>query len=154
MLSKEVIEKIVLNAITDEFFLVDIHLSKHNEIEVVIDGDHGVNIQQCVDLSRSIEQTLNRDEEDFELSVSSAGLGKPFSVFRQYRKNIGKEVEVTVNENKPMKGTIKSVDVNGFELEVTSREKLENSKKKVEVTRTQRVEFAAKPIVKNIISFK
>jgi ribosome maturation factor RimP len=154
MLSKELIENIVRNALTEEYFIVEISISKSNEIEVIIDGDHGVNIQQCVDLSRSIEQALNRDEDDFELSVSSAGLGKSFRVFRQYVKNIGKEVEVAVSENKPMKGTLKSVDELGFELEVTSLEKLEDKKKKVVVTRTQRVEFASKPTVKNIISFK
>jgi ribosome maturation factor RimP len=154
MLSKELIENIVRNALTEEYFIVEISISKSNEIEVIIDGDHGVNIQQCVDLSRSIEQALNRDEDDFELSVSSAGLGKSFRVFRQYVKNIGKEVEVAVSENKPMKGTLKSVDELGFELEVTSLEKLEDKKKKVVITRTQRVEFASKPTVKNIISFK
>lgn len=154
MLSKEVIENIVLNALTEEFFLVDISINKKNEIEVTIDGDNGVNIQQCVDLSRNIEQALNRDEDDFELSVSSAGLGKPFSVFRQYCKNIGKEVEVTLSESKPVKGIIKAVDEHGFELEISTLEKVENKKKKVAVTRTQRVDFAAKPIVKNIISFK
>ncbi|MBN2806518.1 MAG: ribosome assembly cofactor RimP [Prolixibacteraceae bacterium] len=154
MLSKEYIENIVRNALTEEFFIVDITLSKSNEIEVVIDGDHGVSIQQCVDLSRSIEQALNRDEDDFELSVSSAGLGKAFRVYRQYIKNIGKEVEVAVSENKPVKGILKSVDEQGFEIEVTTLEKLEEKKKKVAVTRTQRVEFASKPTVKNIISFK
>lgn len=154
MISKELIENIVLKELSDEYFIVSISISKGNDIEVLIDGNNGVTIQKCVDVSRIIEQALNRDEEDYELSVSSAGLGKPFRVYRQYLKNIGQQVEVNVEESKPVAGLMKSVDEKGFDLEITSIEKLENKKKKVEITKILRFEFEAKPTVKNIISFK
>jgi ribosome maturation factor RimP len=104
MIKKEQVEKLTLESLTEEYFVVGISISSGNSIDVVIDGDNGVNIQKCVDVSRHIEQGLNRDEEDFELSVYSAGLGQPFKVYRQYLKNQGKEVEVTVKMKRRLKG--------------------------------------------------
>jgi len=154
MIKKEQIEKYVLDALSDEYFVVSIQVKKGNAIEVLLDGDQGVSIQKCVDVSRAIEQQLDRDTEDFELNVSSAGLGKPFKVYRQYLKNIGQEVEVSPAEGKPVSGILKDVDDKGFDLEVKTLEKAENSKKKVEVTNIIRFLFDDKPKVKNIISFK
>lgn len=154
MISKEQIEPLALNALSEEYFIVDISVKKGNVIEVTIDGDKGVSIQKCVDVSRSIENNLDRDAEDFELSVSSAGLGKPFKVKRQYEKNIGNEVEVVSGEGKPISGNIVGVDDEGFELEIKTKEKVADSKKKVEVVKKHRFLFSSKPKVRNIISFK
>lgn len=154
MIKKETIEKYAIEALSEEYFIVNISVKSGNVIEVVIDGDQGVNIQKCVDVSRKIETNLDRETDDFELSVFSAGLGKPFKVFRQYVKNIGKEVEVTSAGEKPVSGILKAVDELGFDLEVTELEKLENKKKKVEVVKTTRFLFTDSPEVKNIISFK
>ena len=71
-------------------FLVELKISKDNVIEVFVDALEGVNIQTCIAVSREIESSLNRDEEDFELTVSSAGIGYPFKVEQQYQKNLGK----------------------------------------------------------------
>ena len=71
-------------------FLVELKISKDNVIEVFVDALEGVNIQTCIAVSREIESSLNRDEEDFELTVSSAGLGYPFKVEQQYQKNLGR----------------------------------------------------------------
>jgi ribosome maturation factor RimP len=154
MIKKETIEAFAINALTDEYFIVNISVKKDNNIEVVIDGQNGVSIQKCVDVSRAIESNLDREVEDYELSVFSAGLGKPFKVYRQYLKNIGKEVEVSPSEGKPVSGILASVDNNGFELEITTTQKAEGSKKKVEVTNKTRFNFDTKPKVKNIITFK
>ena len=154
MISKEQIEALALNALTDEYFIVDISVKKGNVIEVTLDGDQGVSIQKCVDVSRSIESNLDREIEDFELSVSSAGLGKPFKVKRQYIKNIGNEVEVLSGEGKPLAGTIAAVDDEGIDLETKTKEKVADSKKKVEVVKIHRIPFSSKPKVRNIISFK
>ncbi|MGF7140892.1 ribosome assembly cofactor RimP [Roseimarinus sediminis] len=154
MIKKEEIEALVQQELSDEYFIVDIKVSKNNAIELLIDGDQGVTIQKCVEVSRSIEQQLDRDQEDFELSVSSAGLGKPFKVYRQYVKNIGQNVEVVLDGEKPMTGIIQKVDEEGFDLEIRTLEKPEGKKKKVEVIKIQRILFESKPKVKNIISFK
>ena len=91
-----------------DYFLVDIAISSDNKIVVEIDHADGVWIEDCVALSRYIEDHLNRDEEDFELEVGSAGLGQPFKVEQQYRNFIGKEVEVLTADGKKVKGLLKN----------------------------------------------
>lgn len=154
MITNEQIEKLVHEAIEEEFFLVSVSIKKGNVIEVLLDGDNGISIQKCVEVSRHIEGSYDRDIEDFELSVSSAGLGRAFKVHRQYTKNIGREVEVNPKNEKPVKGLLKVVDEEGFEIEVKTKEKLENKKKKVEVIHNFRFLFTDEPEVKNIITFK
>ena len=77
-----------------DYFFVDATVNKENKIVVEIDHKDGVWIEDCCDLSRFIESHLNRDEEDFELEVGSAGIGQPLKVLQQYQNNIGNEVEV------------------------------------------------------------
>ena len=86
-------------------FLVELKISKDNVIEVFVDALEGVNIQTCIAVSREIESSLNRDEEDFELTVSSAGIGYPFKVEQQYQKNLGKSVEIKLNDHTKLNGT-------------------------------------------------
>jgi len=154
MIKKELIEKLISEILTDEYFIVEVTIKTGNSIEVVIDGDNGINIQKCVDVSRHIEQHLDRESEDFELNVSSAGLGNPFKIYRQYLKNIGKNVEVRLNNEKPVTGTLVKVDAEGFDLETTTLEKQEGKSKKVEVVKTLRFNFENNPEVRNSISFK
>ncbi len=87
-------------------FLVELKISKDNVIEVFVDALEGVNIQTCIAVSREIESSLNRDEEDFELTVSSAGLGYPFKVEQQYQKNLGKSVEIKLNDHTKLNGIL------------------------------------------------
>ncbi|HPB04927.1 MAG TPA: ribosome assembly cofactor RimP, partial [Prolixibacteraceae bacterium] len=150
----EIIEQLTADVLTGEFFLIQVTVKQGNVIEVIIDGDNGVSIQKCVDVSRYIEQHLDRESEDFELSVYSAGLGNPFKVYRQYEKNIGKEVDVKQGEEKPLSGTILSVDENGFDLETKVSIKDEATRKKKEVKKVVRFNFTDQPEVKNSITFK
>ncbi|HQN94133.1 MAG TPA: ribosome assembly cofactor RimP [Prolixibacteraceae bacterium] len=154
MIKKEIIEQLTADVLTGEFFLIQVTVKQGNVIEVIIDGDNGVSIQKCVDVSRYIEQHLDRESEDFELSVYSAGLGNPFKVYRQYEKNIGKEVDVKQGEEKPLSGTILSVDENGFDLETKVSIKDEATRKKKEVKKVVRFNFTDQPEVKNSITFK
>jgi ribosome maturation factor RimP len=154
MIKQELIQNLVSEALTDEYFIVQVTVNKGNVIDIVIDGNNGVAIQKCVDISRQIEQNLDRETEDFELTVSSAGLTNPFMVYRQYLKNIGKEVEVKIDNEKPIIGNLIQVDPNGFDLETKTLEKEEGKNKKVEVVKTIRFNFDSKPEVKNSISFK
>ena len=154
MIKKEIIEQLTADVLTGEFFLIQVTVKQGNVIEVIIDGDNGVSIQKCVDVSRYIEQHLDRESEDFELSVYSAGLGNPFKVYRQYEKNIGKEVDVKQGEEKPLIGTILSVDENGFDRETKVSIKDEATRKKKEVKKVVRFNFTDQPEVKNSITFK
>ena len=95
MIEKETIKKLVDEWLEGkDYFLVDIEIGNDNKIVVEIDHADGVWIEDCVELSKHIEDNLDRDKEDFELEVGSAGLGQPFKVLQQYVNFIGKEVEV------------------------------------------------------------
>lgn len=118
MLDKNEIEKIVNKSITGtDKFLVDISVSSTNVVDVFVDGDNGISIQECVKISRLIESSFDREVEDYELRVSSPGLNKPFKMIRQYKKYVNREIEVVNNDDKKVKGVLKSVSENGFELE-------------------------------------
>lgn len=114
-----------------EYFLVDVDVSADNKIVVEIDHADGVWIEDCVELSRFIEEHLSRDEEDYDLEVGSAGLGQPFKVEQQYRNFIGKEVEVLPAGGKKVKGTLKAVDGRKFTVSVQEKAKVEGRKRPV-----------------------
>jgi ribosome maturation factor RimP len=132
MIRKAYIEEIAENYLrgTDRF-VVKISVGKDNRINVYIDGDTGVTIDHCVQLSRHIENTLDRDQEDFELNVSSAGVGEPFVMLRQYTLNLGKAVEVLLNDGTKKRGILDSADENQIVLKQEEKQKKKKSKKMV-----------------------
>lgn len=105
-----------------DYFLTDLSISDDDRIVVEIDHKEGVWIEDCVELSKFIESNLDRDVEDYELEVGSAGIGQPFKVRQQYENNVGGEVEAVLNDGKKISGILKNVDDRGFTL--TSREKI------------------------------
>ena len=112
-----------------EYFLVDITVSPDDKIVVEIDHAEGVWIEDCVELSRFIESKLNREEEDFELEVGSAGIGQPFKVLQQYINHVGKEVETLMSDGRKITGVLKLADENHFVVIVTKKVKLEGAKR-------------------------
>lgn len=111
MISKEKIENIVNEYLQNSpLFLVDVKIIKSNKITVTIDGDKGVIVDDCVNLSREIEKNMNRDEEDFELTVTSFGLEESFNMIRQYKKNVGEMVEVSLLDKEKVIGVMKEAD--------------------------------------------
>jgi ribosome maturation factor RimP len=107
MLDKIEILNLVREALegTDKF-LVDLHVSKDNRINISIDGDKGITIDDCIELSRFVESHLNRDENDFELNVTSAGLDSPLKLLRQYKKNVGRTLKVETMEDETVEGVL------------------------------------------------
>lgn len=155
MIDKNIVKNLVEQWLEGkDYFLVDIEVSKDDRIVVEIDHADGVWIEDCVELSRYIEDHLDRDEEDFELEVGSAGLGQPFKVPQQYINFTGKEVEVLNADGKKYKGVLKSVDGNDFVVTVTEKVKKEGSKRPV----MEEVDHAFKmdevKYTKYLISFK
>lgn len=123
MIARETVKDIVEQWLEGkEYFLVDIEISTDNRIVVEIDHADGVWIDDCVDLSRFIEGQLNRDDDDYELEVGSAGLGQPFKVAQQYINFTGQEVEVLAADGKKYRGVLSSVD--GTRFTVTTRQKV------------------------------
>lgn len=132
MISKEKVAEIVNQWLVDkEYFLVDVAVSSDDRIVVEIDHADGVWIEDCVQLSRFIEGNLNREEEDYELEVGSAGIGQPFKVLQQYVNHIGKEVEVLAKDGKKYRGIMARADEGGFAITVQVKEKPEGAKRPV-----------------------
>lgn len=117
MLTKEYITKLASDHLPEKVFLVDVQVRTGNKILVEIDRPGGLDIDDCVKVSRGIEFSLDRDKEDFELQVASPGADAPFKVKDQYFKNVDKEVEVTDNENKKIKGILKEVKDDSIVIE-------------------------------------
>ena len=137
-----------------EYFLVDIEVSPDYRIVVEIDHADGVWIEDCVELSRYIEDHLSRDEEDYELEVGSAGLGQPFKVAQQYHCFVGKEVEVLDADDKKYKGTLKSVDGNDFIVTVQEKQKVEGKKRPQLVELDRQFQMDKVKYTKYLINFK
>jgi ribosome maturation factor RimP len=118
MISKETIQPMVEEILegTDKF-LVDIIIQPTNRIYVYFDSDTTITIEDCKEISRSIETSLNRDEEDYDLTVSSSGIDRPLKLLRQYRKNVGKELDVVKTDGTTMTGIIVKVEEDFLELE-------------------------------------
>ena len=155
MIDKNIVKGLVEEWLKNEdYFLVDVEVDSSNRIVVEIDHADGVWIEDCVALSRFIEEHLNRDEEDFELEVGSAGLGQPFKVAQQYVNHIGKEVEVLDAEGKKYKGTLKSVDGNDFVVAVKEKVKKEGSKRPVMEEVDHSFKMDEVKYTKYLISFK
>jgi ribosome maturation factor RimP len=101
----------------NEIFIVSLIISPSNKITLLVDSLKGLNIRECVQLSRAIESGLDREEADFELEVSSPGLGEPLKVVPQYLKNIGREVEVFMINGSKLTGKLTEANINGFIIE-------------------------------------
>ena len=112
-----------------DYFLVEVTVSPDDKIVVEIDHAEGVWIEDCVELSRFIESKLNREEEDYELEVGSAGIGQPFKVLQQYYIHIGQEVEVLTGDGRRLAGILKDADEEKFTVGVQKKVKTEGSKR-------------------------
>ena len=155
MIDKNVVKKLVDEWLQDqEYFLVDIEISPDNRIVVEIDHADGVWIEDCVALSRYIEERLSRDDEDYELEVGSAGLGQPFKVPQQYINFVGKEVEVLDADGIKVKGILKAVDGNDFTVGVEEKVKVEGKKRPVKQEVDHVYQMDKVKYTKYIISFK
>ena len=135
MITKEKIEDIIADIVKEKnAFIVDIKVSSSNKINIEIDSEEGFTIEDCVEVSRLVESMLDRDEEDFELEVASAGLSEPFKVMQQYKKNLGKDVETLTRSGIKINGVLSNVTEEGFEIEESKMVKVEGKKKKQLVT--------------------
>ena len=118
------IEKTTVCQVVDEwlqgkdYFLVDVTVSPDDRIVVEIDHKDGVWIEDCVELSRYIESRLDRDTEDYELEVGSAGIGQPFKVLQQYINHVGSEVEVLTCDGRKLQGVLKNAVEDNFTVTI------------------------------------
>jgi ribosome maturation factor RimP len=155
MITKEQIENLIKPKIDEEdLFQVEVSVNSSNKISVFIDGDKGVTIDQCMALSRFIEQNLNRDEEDYELDVSSAGLDLPLKVQRQYIKNIGRSVAIILRNGQKLTGKLVNANDDGINLEVEKNVVLEGKKRKQKITEIMPLNYSDIKSTKIVVSFR
>ncbi|MEK9603401.1 MAG: ribosome assembly cofactor RimP [Flavobacteriaceae bacterium] len=134
-------------------FLVELKISADKSIKVTLDGDEEVNVKDCIEISRAIEGALDRDEEDFSLEVASAGVGSPLKFPRQYRKNLGRKLEVVSKEGLKFEGELVKVEENNIELQWKQREPKPVGKGKVTVTKNKTILFDEISQTKVMIKF-
>ena len=155
MINKDTVRSIVEEWLDGkEYFLVDIEISPDDRIVVEIDHADGVWIEDCVELSRFIEDHLSRDEEDYELEVGSAGLGQPFKVAQQYHCFVDKDVEVLDADGKKYKGVLKAVEGNDFTVTVQEKQKVEGKKRPQLVDTAHTFQMDKVKYTKYLINFK
>jgi len=138
----------------DGFFIVGITVNAHNTIIIEIDSFSGVTIEDCVSLHEMIENVLDREIEDYELEVGSAGLGQPFKVFQQYMKHIGDEVEVLTSSGTKVLGVLVSADSSGFFLKTMRKVRIEGSKRSIEKEEDVHYGYDEIKYTKYLIRFK
>ena len=130
MIEKETVKSLVNQWLEGkEYFLTDLSVSADNRIVVEIDHKEGGWIDDGVNLSRYIDQHLDREVEDYELEVGSAGIGQPFKVLQQYLNHVGQQVEVLTNGGEKLRGLLKEASEEGITLTVTVKVKEEGMKR-------------------------
>ena len=155
MIDKNLVSNIVEEWLRGkDYFLVDITVSPDDKIVVEIDHAEGVWIEDCVELSRFIESKLNREEEDFELEVGSAGIGQPFKVLQQYKNHVGKEVETLIKDGRKITGILKMADDNHFVVTVVKKVKIEGANRQQLVEEDVLLDYNEVKYTKYLISFK
>ncbi len=155
MITIQQIESLILDKLeADDVFVVNLSISPSNAISVSLDSEKGIPVSYCIDISRLIEHNLDREEEDFSLEVSTAGLSEPLKLPRQYKKNIGRNVDVITDEDKKLTGKLIEADEIGFTIEIEEKVKLEGKKKKELRITPQMFKFEDVKSVKIVVSFK
>lgn len=155
MIDKQKLTDTINEAIKDTpLFLVDVTVTPDNNITVEVDSMESVDIDECVKLTRDIEAVFDRDVEDYQLEVGSAGLTSPFKVKEQYVKNIGNQVEVLTRDGRKFKGALTAVGDDDFTVAVTKKVKEEGKKRPVEVEEPVVTKMADTKTVKYLIDFK
>jgi len=140
---KEKVKELLDQALEENksLFLIDFSITEGNKIRVIIDGDNGVTVKDCIAVSRTIEHNIDREETDFSLDVASAGVSEPLSIPRQYLKNIGRNLKVRTQNQDVFEGKLTKVDDKEIELQWKTREPKPIGKGKVTVQKEQVLEY-------------
>ncbi len=152
MINKEDIENICKTALKDSQFIVEVKVSRNNDIIVSIDDFDGLSIEECKRISRFVESHFDRDVEDYSLELGSPGLANPFKVRQQYVKNLGKEVECVTIDGEKASGTLLSVEDEYIVVGRTFTKKIENRRQTV--NEETKINFSDIKSTRSVISFK
>lgn len=150
----EIIDAIGAEIVARGLYIVDINISKDNDIELTIESEDGVvELDDCVTVSRFFESCFDREKEDYSLTVTSAGLDQPFKVLKQYLKAVGKKVEVQLKGGKKMVAVLEAADEESVTLKYTVKESVEGKKKKELVEHVDRFTMDQVNAVRPFVEF-
>ena len=152
--TKKIVEAVTRKLEGTDLFVVECTSTPGNEIELTIDSDTSVGIDACAELSRAVEAELDREEEDFSLTVMSAGIGSELRTLRQYRKLVGRSVEVLLTSGIKILAKLDEVSEEGITLSYEEKQAVEGKKKKQLVTVTRTYPFAEIKSTKEWLDFK
>jgi ribosome maturation factor RimP len=155
MTFKEKVNSAVAQALETrlDLFLIELKMDDSNKISIVLDGDSGVNLQDCIAINRAVEANLDREEQDFSLEVASAGVSRPLQMPRQYVKNIGRKLAVKTNQGDVIEATITAANEEQVTLEWTTREQKKVGKGKETVEKLVTLPYSEIKEATVIISF-
>ena len=155
MKQKEELEKAAAGYVEGkDLFLVEIKISADNDIDITIESDtRDITLDDCVEMSRYIEERLDREVEDFSLTVGSAGLTAPFKLPRQYRKFVGNMIEVTFKDGHRQKALLESADDEAFEISYERLVAVEGKKKKMREAVREVLKYSDIKSAKAVIKF-
>ena len=150
----EIIDAIGSEIVARGLYIVDVTVSKDNDVEVTIESEEGkVELEDCVAISRFFETKFDRETEDYSLTVTSAGLDQPFKVFKQFEKAVGKKVEVQLKGGRKMVAVLEAADQESITLRYSQKEAVEGKKKKEIVEHVDRFTMDQVNSVKPFIEF-
>lgn len=155
MIDKSLLRQSVEKAIEgSDIFIVDITVSPDNNIVVDLDSMEPLDIDTCAKITRAIEADFDREAEDYQLEVGSAGLTSPFKVKQQYVKNLGNQVEVLTRDGRKFSGTLVKADDEDFTVEVPTKVKIEGKKRPETVNKPVTTRYDDAKSVRYLIVFK
>ncbi|WP_108802245.1 ribosome assembly cofactor RimP [Aquimarina sp. Aq107] len=152
---KDKVQSLLAEALEERpsLFLISQKIHPGNIIEIIVDGDGGITVEDCIALSRAIEHNLDREEEDFSLQVMSAGVSEGLVHRRQYKKNIGRKLKVKTEGGNTIEGELVSVSDNSIDLVWKAREPKPVGKGKITVTKEASVSYDEIQEAKVMITF-
>ncbi len=156
MITKEALSEIICNYLSsNDLFLVDIEITKDNDITITIERHQGpVKVEDCVAIDRMVGAAFDRDIEDYSLTVTSAGLDQAFKVLDQYKKFLGSEVEIVLKKGGKLKGILSSCCEENVEITTSKMVKKEGAKKKVQEETVTVYTYQEMKSCKPVIKFK
>ncbi len=151
---KQEVQQLLQNALDDrpDLFLISMEVSESNQIRVIIDGDQGVKVQDCIEISRAIEHNLDREDQDFSLEVLSAGVSEPLTMVRQYQKNVGRKLKVK-SDDQTIEGKLEEANEDQIVLTWKVREPKPVGKGKVTVEKKAQLAYDDIQEAKVMITF-
>jgi ribosome maturation factor RimP len=143
MTFKEKVKELLEQGLAEypSLFLIDLNINDANKIVITLDGDNGVQLQDCINISRSIDNNLDREEVDFALEVASAGVSLPLKLVRQYKKNIGRTLKIKT-ASQTIEALLLEVSDEDVTVEWSSREPKKIGKGKETVVHNEKIAYA------------